>query len=91
MSSQEFDECRTILYVAAELLDTLVGSFDLVTVAPFTALTSAWLLTKKRVLQFFNIFSVVFPNNLHHCRNFVPHLSFPIQQQYEHHTLLLID
>ena len=34
MSSQEFDECRTILYVAAELLDTLVGSFDLVTVPP---------------------------------------------------------
>lgn len=35
-------------YVAAELLDTVVGSFGLVTVAPFTALTSAWLLTKKK-------------------------------------------
>mgnify|MGYP002581351885 CR=1 FL=1 len=35
-------------YVAAELLDTIVGSFGLVTVAPFTALTSAWLLKKKK-------------------------------------------
>lgn len=32
-------------YVSAEILDTIVGSFGLVTVAPFTALTSAWLLT----------------------------------------------
>ena len=35
-------------YVSAELLDTVVGSFGLVTVAPFTALTSAVLLTGKR-------------------------------------------
>lgn len=35
-------------YVAAEILDTVVGSFGLVTVAPFTALTSAVLLTKRR-------------------------------------------
>ena len=28
-------------YVSAEILDTIVGSFGLVTVAPFTALTSA--------------------------------------------------
>ena len=35
-------------YVSAELLDTIVGSFGLVTVAPFTALTSAVLLTGKR-------------------------------------------
>lgn len=35
-------------YVSAEILDTVVGSFGLVTVAPFTALTSGWLLTKKR-------------------------------------------
>lgn len=34
-------------YVAAEILDTVVGSFGLVTVAPFTALTSGLLLTKK--------------------------------------------
>lgn len=33
-------------YVAAEILDTIVGSFGLVTVAPFTALTSAVLLTE---------------------------------------------
>lgn len=35
-------------YVSAELLDTIVGSFGLVTVAPFTALTSAVLLTGKK-------------------------------------------
>lgn len=34
-------------YVAAEILDTIVGSLGLVTVAPFTALTSGILLTKK--------------------------------------------
>lgn len=34
--------------VAAEILDTLVGSFGLIAVAPFTALTSAFFLTKKR-------------------------------------------
>lgn len=35
-------------YVAAEILDTMVGSFGLVTVAPFTALTSSILITGKR-------------------------------------------
>ena len=34
-------------YVSAEILDTVVGSFGLVTVAPFTAFTSAVLLTRK--------------------------------------------
>ena len=34
-------------YVAAEIIHTVVGSFGLVTVAPFTALTSGWLLTRK--------------------------------------------
>ena len=34
-------------YVSAEILDTMVGSFGLVTVAPFTALTSSLLLTGK--------------------------------------------
>lgn len=33
-------------YVAAELLDTIVGSFGLVTVAPFTAVVSGILLTR---------------------------------------------
>ena len=33
-------------YVSAEILDTVVGSFGLVTVAPFTAFTSAVLLTR---------------------------------------------
>lgn len=35
-------------YVSAEILDTIVGSFGLVTVAPFTALTSGVLLTNRR-------------------------------------------
>lgn len=34
-------------YVAAEILETIVGSMGLVTVAPFTALTSGVLLTQK--------------------------------------------
>lgn len=33
-------------YVSAEIIDTIVGSFGLVTVAPLTAITSGWLLTK---------------------------------------------
>lgn len=33
-------------YVSAEIIHTVVGSFGLVTVAPFTALTSGWLLAK---------------------------------------------
>jgi uncharacterized membrane protein len=32
-----------LIYVAAEVLNTLVGSFGLVTVAPFTALVGAFL------------------------------------------------
>lgn len=35
-------------YVASEFLDTIVGSFGLVTVAPFTALVSGILLTNKK-------------------------------------------
>lgn len=34
-------------YVSAEILDTIVGSIGLVTVAPFTAVTSGILLTKR--------------------------------------------
>ena len=34
-------------YVASEILTTLVGSFGLVTVAPFTAMTAALILVKK--------------------------------------------
>ncbi len=34
-------------YVAAEVLDTVVGSFGLVTVAPFTALVAGFLLTHR--------------------------------------------
>ena len=35
-------------YVSAEIIHTVVGSFGLVTVAPFTALTSGWLLTRSQ-------------------------------------------
>ena len=35
-------------YVAAEVLDTVVGSFGLVTVAPFTALMAGLLLTRRK-------------------------------------------
>lgn len=38
-------------YVAAEILDTMVGSFGLVTVAPFTALVSGILLTRRNKVQ----------------------------------------
>lgn len=34
-------------YVAAELIHTVIGSFGLVTVAPFTALCAGWMLAKK--------------------------------------------
>lgn len=35
-------------YVSSEILHTLIGSFGLITVAPFTALTSGFLLTSHR-------------------------------------------
>lgn len=41
------DNILNYKYVSAEILDTVVGSFGLVTVAPFTALTSGLLLTWK--------------------------------------------
>lgn len=37
-------------YVSAEILDTIVGSFGLVSVAPLTALTSGILLTRRKAL-----------------------------------------
>lgn len=43
------DHILNYKYVSAEVLDTVVGSFGLVTVAPFTALTAGILLTKKKV------------------------------------------
>ncbi|MDY3918287.1 MAG: YibE/F family protein [Candidatus Limivivens sp.] len=45
------DNILNYKYVSAEILDTVVGSFGLVTVAPFTALTSAILLTHRRKKQ----------------------------------------
>lgn len=42
------DNILNYKYVSAEILDTIIGSFGLVTVAPFTALTSGLLLTGKR-------------------------------------------
>ena len=38
-------------YVASELIHTVIGSFGLVTVAPFTALTAGFLLTRGRRLH----------------------------------------
>ena len=42
------DHILNYKYVAAEVLDTVVGSFGLVTVAPFTALMAGLLLTRKK-------------------------------------------
>lgn len=42
------DHILNYKYVAAEVLDTLVGSIGLVTVAPFTAVTAGILLTRKQ-------------------------------------------
>lgn len=35
-------------YVSSEILDTVIGSMGLVTVAPLTALCAGWLLTRKK-------------------------------------------
>ena len=43
------DHILNYKYVAAEILDTVVGSFGLVTVAPFTALVAGIMLTRKRM------------------------------------------
>lgn len=42
------DQILNYKYVSSEILDTVVGSMGLVTVAPFTALVSGILLTKKK-------------------------------------------
>ena len=41
------DNILNYKYVSAEIVDTIVGSFGLVAVAPMTALTSGFLLTKR--------------------------------------------
>lgn len=48
------DHILNYKHVSAEILDTIVGSFGLVTVAPFTAAVSGFLLTsrKKRKISF---------------------------------------
>lgn len=45
------DHILNYKYVAAEILDTVVGSFGLVTVAPFTAVVAGVLLTKRKVSE----------------------------------------
>lgn len=45
------DNILNYKYVSAEILDTVVGSFGLVTVAPFTAITSGILLTRKKARE----------------------------------------
>lgn len=42
------DNILNYKYVSAEILDTVIGSFGLVAVAPFTALTSGFLLTGRK-------------------------------------------
>lgn len=42
------DHILNYKYVSAEILDTVAGSFGLVTVAPFTALTAGLILTKRK-------------------------------------------
>lgn len=42
------DHILNYKYVSAEILDTVVGSFGLVTVAPFTALTAGLFLTRRK-------------------------------------------
>lgn len=42
------DNILNYKYVAAEIIDTMVGSFGLVTVAPLTAIASGFLLTRKK-------------------------------------------
>ena len=44
------DNLLNYKYVAAEIIHTVIGSFGLVTVAPFTALTAGWLLTRRQRL-----------------------------------------
>ena len=41
------DNLLNYKYVAAEIIHTVIGSFGLVTVAPFTALTAGWLLAGR--------------------------------------------
>ncbi len=45
------DHILNYKYVSAEILDTVVGSFGLVTVAPFTALVAGLVLTHKKEKQ----------------------------------------
>ena len=49
------DHILNYKYVAAEILDTVVGSFGLVTVAPFTALAAGLLLTNNHIFPRKNI------------------------------------
>lgn len=42
------DNVLNYKFVASEILDTIIGSFGLVLVAPFTALTSGWLLVSRK-------------------------------------------
>ena len=45
------DNLLNYKYVAAEIIHTVIGSFGLVTVAPFTALTAGWLLAGRGALR----------------------------------------
>ena len=45
------DHILNYKYVAAEILDTIVGSIGLVTVAPFTALVAGFMLTRSSYVK----------------------------------------
>jgi uncharacterized membrane protein len=45
--SKKIENLFNLIYVAAEVLKTIVGSFGLVMVAPFTALIGGFVLLKK--------------------------------------------
>ena len=59
------DHILNYKYVSAEVLDTVVGSFGLVTVAPFTAMVAGFLLTHRSKNKKSKILSEFENNNLH--------------------------
>lgn len=44
-----FSNTFNLIYVSSEIVKTLIGSFGLVMVAPFTAVAGGFIFTKKRV------------------------------------------
>ncbi len=63
-------------YVSAEIIETIVGSFGLVTVAPFTALTSGILLTKPQKNN-------SLPQKINHHSSSIYHNNYVLEDGYE--------